>query len=165
MKRFAVAALVALAAPGVAHAAGASLVARELPLGHMRTLASVRSPGTFDMVGLHWQGSGSVLFRTRSVSGRWSAWRTADSDDQAGGWHLGQAYWTGAADGLDYRAVGSVRRVRAYYVWSPVSAVPYRALSLAGSPQIVPRFGWQADEAIQRGPPQYAPSIRLAIVH
>ena len=165
MKRFAAAALVALAAPGVAHAAGASLVARELPLGHVRTLARVGSPGTFDMVGLHWIGTGKVLFRTRSLSGRWSPWHAADSDDQSGAWHLGQPYWTGMANRLDYRVLGSVRRVRAYYVWSPVSAVPYRALSLAGSPQIIPRFGWQADEEIRRGAPLYAPAIRLAIVH
>jgi hypothetical protein len=165
MKRFAAAALAALAAPGVAHAAGVSLAARDLPLRQARVLTGARSPGTFDLVGLHWQGSGKVLFRTRSVSGPWSAWHTADSDDQVGSWHLGQLYWTGTADRLDYRVAGAVRRVRAYYVWSPVDAVPYRTLSIAGSPQIIPRYGWQADEEIRRGPPLYAPSIRLAIVH
>src|SRR5438034_2349972 len=165
MTRFAVAALAALAAPGIAHATSATITARELPVGHVRTLSAVRAPGTFDLLGLHWQGPGEVLFRTRSPGGRWSAWHIADSDDRAGSWHLGQLYWTGSADRLDYRLAGPVRRLRAYYVWSPVEAVPYRTLSVAGSPQIVPRVGWQANEAIRRGPPQYAPSIRLAIVH
>ena len=32
------------------------------------------------MLGLHWQGSGTVDYRTRSLAGRWSAWRTADAD-------------------------------------------------------------------------------------
>ena len=82
MTRFAVAALAALAAPGIAHAAGATITARELPVGHVRTLSAVRAPGTFDLLGLHWQGPGEVLFRTRSPSGRWSAWHTADSDDR-----------------------------------------------------------------------------------
>jgi len=165
MTRFAVAALAALAAPGIAHAASATITARELPVGHVRTLSAVRAPGTFDLLGLHWQGPGEVLFRTRSPGGRWSAWHIADSDDRAGSWHLGQPYWTGSADRLDYRLVGRVRRLRAYYVWSPVGAVPCRALLVAGSPQIVPRVGWQANEAIRREPPKYAPSIRLAIVH
>ena len=165
MKRLAAAVFIALAAPGMAHAAGASIAERELPVGTVRALSAVRAPGTFDLVGFHWQGLGKVRFRTRGAGGRWSSWHLADSDDRAGSWHLGQPYWTGSADRLDYRLIGSVRRLRAYYVWSPVEAVPYRTLAVAGSPQIVPRLGWQADEAIRRGTPSYASSIRLAIVH
>jgi len=44
-------------------------------------------------------------------------------------------------------------------------AIPPRALSIAGSPLIVPRLGWSANERIRRHPPRYAPALRLAIVH
>src|SRR5207247_7641700 len=40
-----------------------------------------------------------------------------------------------------------------------------RTLSIAGSPLIVPRLGWSANERIRRAPPRYAPALRLAIVH
>ena len=33
---------------------------------------------------------------------------------------------------------------------------PPRALAVAGSPPIIPRFSWGADESIRRAPPQYA---------
>src|SRR5205085_6461843 len=75
------AALVALlAAPGAAHAAGDGLVARELPLHGSRTL-SAHAPIRFDLLGLHWRGSGGVVFRTRAADGRWSAWRPAAPED------------------------------------------------------------------------------------
>src|SRR5256884_8324750 len=40
-----------------------------------------------------------------------------------------------------------------------------RKLSIAGSPSIIPRSGWQADETIRRAAPQYAGSLSFAIVH
>ena len=40
-----------------------------------------------------------------------------------------------------------------------------RALSVAGSPSIVPRADWQADERIVRMHPLYAPTLKLAVVH
>src|SRR5204863_533710 len=43
---------------------------REMPLHGERTLAAATP--RFDMVGLHWRGSGSVEFRTRSIAGRWN---------------------------------------------------------------------------------------------
>ena len=51
---------------------GVTIVSRDLPVGGARTLASTQAPIRFDLVGLHWQGSGGVLFRTRSLAGRWS---------------------------------------------------------------------------------------------
>ena len=40
-----------------------------------------------------------------------------------------------------------------------------RKLSIAGSPAIIPRSGWQADETIRRAPPQYAGTLSFALVH
>ena len=173
----AVATAVALAAPGAARAAGASLTARDVPLHADRVLASTSAPRAFDLVGLHWRGTGTVLFRTRSLAGRWSAWHAAapEAEDvpnagspeavRAGRWHLGSPYWTGPSNAIRYRLRGDVRRLRAYFVRSPVDPTPLRTLSIAGSPAIVPRLGWNANERIRRAKPRYATAVRFALVH
>lgn len=164
------------AAPGAAWAAGATITFRDVPVAAERTTATA-APVRFDLVGLHWQGSGTVLFRTRSASGRWSAWQPAapeaeDLPDVGGGeragprgWRVGNPYWTGPSDRLQVRTRGPVRRVRAWFVQSSYARLPLRRVSMAGSPAIVPRAGWAADERLRRGPPVYAPALRLAIVH
>jgi N-acetylmuramoyl-L-alanine amidase/FlgD Ig-like domain len=175
LKRVCAVALVALAFPGIARAADASLVAREVPLHGERALAAAAP--SFELVGLHWRGSGSVSFSTRSLAGSWSAWHGAapeaeDAPDvtnaeaaRTANWRLGSPYWTGASDGIRYRLHGRVTGLRAYFVRSKAVAVPPRTLSIAGSPLIVPRLGWSANERIRRHPPRYAPALRLAIVH
>jgi flagellar hook assembly protein FlgD len=179
VKALCAAALLALAAPSAAHAASggtaATMVARDLPLSGARTLASIRAPSRFDMVGLHWQGNGRVLFRTRNVSGHWSRWQAADADTlpDAGSaefglarrWHLGGAVWTGSSDRLEWRTARGVRRLRAFFVSSPTILIPARSISLAGSPAIIPRVAWAANEKIRRGPPSYASAVRMAVVH
>jgi hypothetical protein len=163
--------------PATAWAGQATIVPRDLPIGATRTTAGAVAPTRFDLLGLHWQGSGRVLFRTRSVAGRWSSWRPVapeeeDRPDRGNaetrlrrGWRLGSPYWVGPSDRIAYRLIGDVRRLRAWYVWSPVERSSWRALSLAGSPRIVPRSGWQADEAIRRAPPRYARTVAFALVH
>jgi hypothetical protein len=169
MKSIRFALLFLFLAPGTALAAGTTVVARDLPRG-------VNSaPARFDLVGLHWKGSGSVRFRTRSVSGHWSRWRdAAPEDDQpdtgshelrARGWQLGSTYWTGPSNRIAVRTIGRVSRVRAYYVSSPVSARPLRAVSITGSPLILSRVSWGANERIRRGRPRYADTVRFAVVH
>src|SRR6185295_15362801 len=59
MKPLLVAVLLFFAAPGAAFA-GASLTMREVPLHGERTLAAATPE--FDLVGLHWLGSGAVSF-------------------------------------------------------------------------------------------------------
>ena len=66
----------ALVAPASA-VAGVTMTAREIPLRQGRALAAETRPPRFDMVAVHWRGSGTVLFRTRSVAGRWSGWQQA----------------------------------------------------------------------------------------
>ena len=80
-------------------------------------------------------------------------------------WRLGNPWWVGPSDRIDYRLRGKVTRLRAYFVWSPPAGVPARTLQQAGSPAIVPRAGWNADEKIRRSTPAYASAIRLAVVH
>src|SRR5436190_21422508 len=170
MRLLAAAAAGLLLSPAVARAA-ATIAARDVPLHGARM---VQSSGRrrFDLVGLHWRGSGSVEFRTRAMSGAWSAWHPAAPEAEDGpdhpvqpGWAIGNPYWAGAANGIAYRLRGQVTRLRAYFVWSEDDQLPLRRLSLAGSPPIIPRSAWGADETIRRAAPRYADSVRFALVH
>jgi flagellar hook assembly protein FlgD len=156
--------------PAVARAE-TSIVARDVPLHGARTLQSNSTP-RFDLVGLHWRGSGTVAFRTRSLAGVWSAWHPAAPEPEDGpdhsaqpGWQIGNPYWTGASDRIAYRLRGRVTRLRAYFVWSEDEQLPMRHLSVAGSPSIIMRSAWGADESIRRAPPRYATAVRFAVVH
>jgi hypothetical protein len=167
----------ALAVPAAAFAAEPTMTVRNVslhgPLGGERALAAA-SP-RFNMVAVHWRGAGSVLFRTRSETGRWSAWHTADDDIQPDtqsvenrlrGWRLGNPSWTGAAsNAIRFRTEGAVTALRAYYIWTPDERVPMRRLSATSAPPIIPRLSWGADESIRRSAPQLAPTIRYAVVH
>ncbi len=162
------------AAPAAAFG-GVSLTVREVPLHGGRTLAAATPQ--FDLVGLHWRGTGSVQFRTRSLAGRWSAWQRADPEAEdlpdvgsaetraALGWRLGNPYWTGSSDRIEYRLRGRVQRLRAYFVRSPEVRVPLRKVSMTGSPPLLGREAWGANEAIRRAPPSYATSVQFALVH
>jgi hypothetical protein len=169
--------LLALAFPAAAWAEEATIASRDVPLGGERALAVSKPPARFNLVGLHWRGPGSVQFRTRSLAGRWSAWEAAAPEDEdkpnAGtderarkaSWQLGNPWWVGASDRIEYRLRGKVTKLRAFFVWSPTPGVPGRKLQQAGSPAIVPRSGWNADEKIRRAQPSIAPVLRLALVH
>jgi N-acetylmuramoyl-L-alanine amidase len=134
-----------------------------------------RAPEEFELVGLRWRGVGVVSFRTRSISRHWSIWRVAAPEDdgpdagnherRARGWELGSPYWTGPSDRLQVRAVGRVSRIRASYVSSRASKRPLRRVAIAGSPLILTRASWGADERIRRGLPDYADTVRFAVVH
>ena len=164
----------ALVLPGAA-LADATIVSRDVPLHGERALASA-SPSRFNLVGIHWQGAGSVEFRTRSTAGRWSAWQPAatESEDlpdrgsaerRRGAWRLGNPTWVGTSTAIRYRTHGAVRRLRAWFVWSPEVLVPMRALSSAGSPAIVRRSAWRADESIVRAKPAVVERLEFAVVH
>ena len=167
----------ALALPAPGAAADATIVSREIPLGAQRSLAGGQPSTHFNLVGLHWRGPGKVQFRARSLEGRWTDWLDAAPEEEdrpdpgtgerarLGSWRLGNPWWVGPSDRVEYRRRGKVTRLRAYFVWSPPAAAPARTLQKAGSPAIVPRSGWNADETIRRSTPAYASTIRLALVH
>jgi len=167
----------ALALPAPAAASDATIVSRDVPLGAQRSLAAGQPTTHFNLVGLHWRGSGTVTFRTRSLSGRWSGWMDAapEAEDQPdvgtaerarlASWRLGNPWWVGPSDRIEYRPRGKVTRLRAFFVWSPPAGVPARTLQKAGSPAVIPRSGWNADEKIRRSTPAFATAIRLALVH
>ncbi|MGH3072807.1 MAG: N-acetylmuramoyl-L-alanine amidase [Gaiellaceae bacterium] len=167
----------AFALPPSASAQEATIVSRDVPLAGERTLASSDAPSRFNLVGIHWSGSGTVQFRTRSLAGRWSAWSDAapEAEDRpdrgsaerapTAGWRLGNPWWVGPSDRIEYRRRGTVTRLRAWFVWSPPAGVPARRLQKADAPPIVMRSGWNADEKIRRAAPSYATTLRLALVH
>jgi len=170
MRVLLVAAVLVLAAPGTAAGAGLSLSARDLPAG------SALHVKRFQLVGLHWRGNGKVLFRTRSLSGRWSAWHPAapgedDLPDRGTeglhpDWRIGAPYWTGGADAVQYRTVGRVARVRAFFVRGSGGPSPrVRRTQMTATPTIITRAEWGANESIRRAAPRYADNVHLAIVH
>jgi hypothetical protein len=167
--------IAALAFPATAWAE-ATLVTRELPLGGVRTLAAARSPERFNLLGLHWRGPGRVLFRVRGPGG-WSAWHEADAESEDApdrgtdeprrllAWRIGNPWWTGTAERVQVRTRGRVGRVRAHLVWSPEEPILERSLQMAGSPRIILRKSWGANERIRRDDPDFAPVLLNAIVH
>ena len=80
-------------------------------------------------------------------------------------WRLGNPYWVGPSNAIQYRLRGRVTRLRAHFVQSAVRSVPARTLSIAGSPSLIPRASWRADEEIRRAGPAFAQSLRFAVVH
>ena len=134
MKPLVLALFLFVLAPSAALGATGGLEARDVSTG------VTRAPHRFDLVGLHWRGTGSVSFRTRSLSGRWSSWRDAapekDGPDarthepRGRGWNLGSPFWVGASDRIQVRTFGRVGSVRAYYLWS-------RSTSAERSPRAV----------------------------
>ncbi len=175
MKALAAACLIALGSPASALAEDARIATVDVPLHGERAAASVR-PSVFNLVGLHWRGTGTVFFRTRSTAGRWSEWRPAAPEDEdvpdlgtsesrvGHGWRIGNPWWVGTANAIRYRLRGDVHALRASFVSSTASAVPLRTLSVAGSPTLITRQVWRANESITKAP-YYADAVRFAVVH
>jgi flagellar hook assembly protein FlgD len=148
------AAIAAVALPSVAKAGDVAMRTIDVPAGP-RAIASARTGMRFDMLGFRWSGAGSVRYRTHRLHGGWSPWRAA-GDDVA---------WTGTADAFQAKRSGDVRRLHAYELWSRVTTSQPRTVSTAGSPPIVSRAGWDANEEIVRARPIIARSLKVAIVH
>ena len=175
-RRFLLVTALSLVFPAVSSAGPASLEVRELPVGKARSLSATRPLTPFQLVGIHWRGPGRVELRTRSARG-WSDWlpviESAEDAPDAGsaerrasrGWRVGAPTWVGRALAVEVRTVGRVTRARALTVRSPVSKVPFRTTASPGAPRLVARAAWQADEAIVKGKPSYADTIRMAHVH
>jgi N-acetylmuramoyl-L-alanine amidase len=172
MRPFVVAAVLAAAFPGTALGAGLVQQRDLQPRASVRTLTT----GNFELVGLHWRGSGRVEYRTRSLAGHWSRWLLSNDEDalpdrgtgelrSMRGWRVGEPQWTGASNAIQYRSLGRVSRMRAFLVRSPRLPVGGKRPELAGAPPIITRADWHADESIRRGAPYYADGIHLAIVH
>jgi flagellar hook assembly protein FlgD len=180
-RSFLLASLLAALVPGSGLAADGSMVSREIPVGQAeearRSLSARPAPVAFEMVGLHWRGSGEVWFRTARERGAWSVWRHArpeneDQPDRASpegdreaGWKLGNPYWTGTSRFIQYRLAGRVTRLRVFFLQIQATEPPRALASRAAGPAIVRRSEWGANESIVRGTPAYADRVRLSVVH
>jgi N-acetylmuramoyl-L-alanine amidase len=157
--------VLALALPAAASAGLVTMHVREVPLHGARSLEDASPVRPFDMLAVHWIGTGSVEYRTRAADGTWRPWHSADGDYRSGPWHDGGLDWTGASVAAAFRTQGTVERLRSYELQSRVLAAPVRATAAAGTPAIVSRASWHANEEIVRARPVIASSIRIAIVH
>ncbi len=181
MKLLRAALVVFFTAPGAAVASpiAPALVSRDLPA---RSGVVAQAPTAFDLVGLHWQGSGAVRFRTQRADGTWSKWRLSapESDDlpdrntaeanRSRGWHLGNPFWVGRSERIQYRLGDHVKRLRAFFVRSPLlGGTPQHVKPFTeNAPPIITREEWGANEAIRRNKkkgPKIADNVHLAIVH
>ena len=150
------------------------MVARDVPLGP-RSLAWPRhAPIRFDMLGLHWQGPGTVSYRTRSPGGSWSAWRARRRRRRprsgvgrvASRLARRQPRLDGAARTASSSAPRAVSPGCAPTTSGRVPPRPPRSrcrtLSVAGSPSIVPRSsaGRPTRRSSERGR-AIAPSLQL----
>jgi hypothetical protein len=166
------------AAPAVAVAAP-SVVARDLP---SRSGLVAQAPNAFDLVGLHWRGSGVIRFRTQRADGTWSRWQLSapEADDlpdrgtaeakRSRGWHLGNPFWVGRSERIQYRLGGRVKQLRAFFVRSPLlGGTPQQVKPFtANAPPIITRAEWGANESIRRNRkkgPKIADNVHIAIVH
>jgi hypothetical protein len=166
-----------LAAADPAAAALSSVRVHEVVPTPSRRSAVRTVTARFDLVGLHWRGSGAVELRVRTAGGGWSAWREAAPEREEGpdatggegaagdGWTRGSPWWAGGSGRLQLRTTGNVTGVRVYTVRSPEQLVPLRRSAAPSRPSIVMRSAWGADETIVRGRPAYAPELRFAVVH
>ncbi len=146
-----------------------SMVIHDEPIERGRRLAGRRT-ARFNLLGLHWRGSGDVWFRCGDGLA-WTPWQRAvvheladGEEGETRGWRLGTPVWTGGSTELEYRLGGDVRALRAHEIWSPVDEVARRP-ALAPAPFVVPRASWGADETIVRAEPGYADRLRFAVVH
>ena len=74
-------ALAALA-PSTASAQEVRVVVRDVPLDAARDVRGPLGALSFTMVGIHWQGTGKVWFRTAKEAGRFGPWRPAQPEGE-----------------------------------------------------------------------------------
>jgi hypothetical protein len=178
VKLFFAALAIFFAAPAVA-VASPSMVARDLSV---RNGLVAQPPNTFDLVGLHWKGSGAIRFRTQRADGTWSRWQLSapEADDlpdrgtaegkRSRGWHLGNPFWVGRSERIQYRLGGRITKLRAFFVRSPLlGGTPQHVKPFAANaPPIITRAEWGANESIRRNKkkgPEIADNVHIAIVH
>jgi N-acetylmuramoyl-L-alanine amidase/FlgD Ig-like domain len=183
--------VLAALSPGTAAAQDVRVSIRDVPVDAARASVARSAPRSFTMVGIHWQGTGEVWFRTAKEPGSFGLWRPAqpeeedmpdvgsDELDARADWRIGNPWWTGTARWIQYRVTGEVRRLRTYFVDSPVTAsdraratsartaasASVSAVGPVRQPAIVRRPGWNADERIVRGAPSIASRLRFSVVH
>lgn len=135
----------------------------------------------FSMVGLTWLGQkpDSMEIRTQNALGEWSDWRTIGAEDAAPDKVIpvqtSESVWTGPAQRVRVRATRAGATVTPQL--SVVTIDPGQSpndnrvkLDAAGSgvptmPTVITRAQWGADESLMTWAPEYAPTVKAAVIH
>jgi hypothetical protein len=120
--------------------------------------ATILAPRTFQLVGASWTGTGRLDVRAGN-GGAWTAWTPLVHESPT---------WTDDATMIQLRHTGggAVTNLHLAFITSPPVTAPLAVEpATPARPTIVTRAGWGADESIRRGPPLYAPSVKMAFVH
>ena len=146
-----------------------SMVIHDEPIERGRRLAGRRT-ARFNLLGLHWRGSGDVWFRCGDGLA-WTPWQRAvvhELADGEGGRDPRVATRHAGLDGWLHRARVPPRRRRQGVAGARDLEPGGRGRPsprLAPAPFVVPRSFWYADESIVRAAPLYADRIRFAVIH
>ena len=122
------AALAALAVPALARAGDVAMRVQDIPLGPRRSQAAA-PPMHFNMLALHWSGTGAVSYRVHRLHGSWSRLGRGRRRRRARRWHRPLARRQPRLDRqpptrVQFRPHGDVQRLRAYELWSRVTTQP-----------------------------------------
>jgi len=123
-----------------------------------RLPATILAPRTFQLVGASWKGDGRLELRA-GEGGAWTPWTPLVHESPT---------WTDDATMVQLRRSGggAVTDLHLAFITSPPVTPSLAAQPATPTrPTIITRAGWGADESIRRGPPLYAPSVKMAFVH
>ena len=162
---FICAAMLATAALGLVSPSAASVVPSGPPVRIAtvdrpapRLPATILAPRTFQLIGASWKGDGRLEVRA-GERGAWTPWSPLVHESPT---------WTDDATMVQLRRSGggAVTDLHLAFITSPPVAPSLAAQPATPTrPAIITRAGWGADESIRRGPPSYAPSVKMAFVH
>lgn len=148
---------------------------------------SAKATPNFSMVGVTWQGATplagiAVQVRTKSSSGKWTEWtdmsidytKTGKANEPVGT----DPYWVGPSAGVEVTVTVQTgikingakltlidpnkQSQDAVSANSPPTAV---AGADAAQPPVYSRAAWGADESLETWDPEYAPTIKAAVIH
>jgi hypothetical protein len=130
-----------------------------------RTTPVLQAPRRFDLAGLRWARAANfqAQLRTRTSGGRWTRWTALPASH--GPLSGTDPVYTGAADELQLRTRGNATGLKARFVKTVAQPQPRaRAAQAQGTPPMVPRADWGADQVPPRTTPSYG-TVQAAFVH
>ena len=140
-----------------------------------RNNVAQRAPGDFALVGLSVPDAGpdGVSIRTSRDGKRWGPWTPLefeaevgpDLDSQEKGAHTSMPVWTGTSRYVDVRGAPAGAKLHTIDPGPDPSLPASSAMASPSKPGIITRAQWGADESIRKGGSDYAPSLKLAVIH
>ncbi len=158
------------------------LALRFAPSGGIQWLSPKASSKGFRMLGVSWPGGetpgdGSLSMRTSTDGSRWSGWTALetsdigpDSKDEQSDVRSTEPVWVGKAKHAQIKWLGTGRPPTNATLHlldpGPDPSTPASAAQAApGTPGIISRAQWGADESLRKCCTSYASTVRFAVVH